>query len=284
MTRSASVIVAKPEPRVIVVRPPKKGVTLNLKELWAYRELIYFMTWRNLKVRYKQTVLGFAWAILRPLLSMVVFSIFFGDFAKVPTDGIPYPIFSFSGLLAWELLSMAIVHASVSLVQSSNMVTKVYFPRIILPMSFVFSGVADFLIAFVVLLIMMLFYHIPITLTILTVPLFLLMTIITALGVGFWLSALNVLYRDVNYILPFINQIWLFISPITYASSLVPAKWQIIYAVNPMKGIVDGFRWALLGSAKPGPTFFISLGMALILLVSGMFYFRRMERTFADMI
>lgn len=284
MTNSESLSLTKSDPKVVVVRPPKKGVSFNFKELWAYRELIYFLTWRNLKVRYKQTVLGFAWAILRPFLSMVVFSIFFGDFAKVPTDGIPYPIFSFSGLLAWELLSTAIVHASTSLVSSYNMVTKVYFPRIILPMSYVLSGVADFLIAFVVLLGLMLFYHVQITLTILTVPLFLLMTIMTALGVGFWLAALNVLYRDVNYLLPFMNQIWLFVSPIVYSSSMVPEKWQLIYALNPMKGIIDGFRWALLGSAKPGPTFFISLGMAFILLISGMLYFRRMERTFADMI
>lgn len=284
MTNSESLSLTKSDPKVVVVRPPKKGVSFNFKELWAYRELIYFLTWRNLKVRYKQTVLGFAWAILRPFLSMVVFSIFFGDFAKVPTDGIPYPIFSFSGLLAWELLSTAIVHSSTSLVSSYNMVTKVYFPRIILPMSYVLSGVADFLIAFVVLLGLMLFYHVQITLMILTVPLFLLMTIMTALGVGFWLAALNVLYRDVNYLLPFMNQIWLFVSPIVYSSSMVPEKWQLIYALNPMKGIIDGFRWALLGSAKPGPTFFISLGMAFILLISGMLYFRRMERTFADMI
>lgn len=284
MAKSASVSLSKSESRVVIVKPPRKGVSFNFKELWAYRELIYFLTWRNLKVRYKQTVLGFAWAILRPLFSMVVFSIFFGEFAKVPTDGIPYPIFSFSGLLAWELLSSAIVHASTSLVQSYNMVTKVYFPRIILPMSYVFSGVADFLIAFVVLLGLMLFYHVPITLSILTVPLFLLMTIVTALGVGFWLSALNVLYRDVNYILPFMNQMWLFISPIVYSSSMVPEKWQVIYALNPMKGIIEGFRWAVLGSALPGPSFFVSLGMAFFLLISGMLYFRRMERTFADMI
>lgn len=284
MSKTAATVAVKPETRVVIVRPPKRAAGLNLKELWDYRELIYFMTWRNLKVRYKQTVLGFAWAILRPFLSMVVFSIFFGDFAKVPTDGIPYPIFSFSALLAWELLSNAITHASTSLVASANMVTKVYFPRIILPMSFVLSGIADFLIAFVVLLGMMAFYHFPVTVNILMVPLFMIMTVITALGVGFWLSALNVLYRDVGYILPFINQIWLFLSPITYASSIVPAKWQLIYALNPMKGIVDGFRWAILGSAKPGWTFFISLGMAFIVLISGMFYFRRMERTFADMI
>lgn len=284
MTKTEAVLEVKPEARVIIVKPPKKGSGLNLRELWAYRELIYFMTWRNLKVRYKQTVLGFAWAILRPFLSMVVFSIFFGDFAKVPTDGIPYPIFSFTGLLLWELLSNAIVHASTSLVQSANMVTKVYFPRIILPMSYVFSGVADFLIAFVVLLGMMLFYHVQVTIFILTVPLFLLLTILTALGVGFWLSALNVLYRDVNYLLPFINQIWMFLSPITYASSLVPSKWQILYALNPMKGIVDGFRWAMLGGKMPGWTFFISAGMALVVLITGTFYFRKMERTFADMI
>ncbi len=272
------------EPRTIIVKPPSKWLTLGFGELWRYRELIYFMTWRNLKVRYKQTVLGFLWAVLRPFLAMVVFSIFFGEFAKVPTDGVPYPIFSYSGLLPWELLSMAIVHASTSLVQSSHMITKVYFPRIILPMASVLSGVVDFLIAFVVLLAMMLFYKVQITLSLLTLPLFLIMTIITALGVGFWLSALNVLYRDINYILPFLNQMWFFISPITYASSMVPAQYQIIYALNPMKGIVDGFRWAILGTNPPTATFFVSLGMSFVLLISGLLYFRRMERTFADMV
>jgi lipopolysaccharide transport system permease protein len=270
--------------QTVILRPPNKWLTLGIGELWRYRELVYFMTWRNLKVRYKQTVLGFLWAILRPFLAMVVFSIFFGDFAKVPTDGIPYPIFSYSALLPWELLSMAIVHASLSLVQSSNMVTKIYFPRLIMPMASVLSGVVDFFIAFIVLFVMMLVYHIQITTSLLMLPLFLIMTIVTALGAGFWLSALNVLYRDVNYILPFLNQMWFFLSPITYASSIVPSKYHILYALNPMKGIVDGFRWSILGTNPPNAEFFISLGMAFILFISGLLYFRRMERTFADMI
>ena len=273
-------------PRVVVIRPPKGWVALNLRDLWVYRELVYFMTWRNLKVRYKQSLLGVLWAILRPLLSMVVFSIFFGGLAKVPTDNsIPYPIFSFTALLPWDLFSKALTDASNSLVHNSHMITKVYFPRIILPLSSVLSGLVDFAIAFLVLIVMMLFYRItPQVEALWAVPLFLLLALITALGVGLWLSALNVLYRDINYLVPFINQLWLFITPIAYSSTLVPSKWQIIYSMNPMKAVVDGFRWALLGANAPGPNMWISVGVAVVVLVTGLFYFRRMERTFADMV
>lgn len=257
---------------------------LNLRDLWLYRELVYFMTWRDLKVRYKQTVLGAGWAILRPLLTMVVFSIFFGNLAKVPSDNVPYPIFSYTALLPWELFATALSVSSRSLVQNSNMITKIYFPRVILPLSSILAGLVDFLIAFVVLIFMMLFYGIVPTANIWTLPLFLLLTLITALGVGLWLSALNVLYRDVGYVLPFLTQFWMYITPIAYAASLVPERWKLIYALNPMTGVVEGFRWALLGSeaSAPGPMLIVSSIMAVVLLISGLFYFRQMERQFAD--
>jgi lipopolysaccharide transport system permease protein len=272
----------KAEIPVITVKPSQGWAALNLRDLWIYRELIYFMTWRNLKVRYKQTLLGAFWAILRPFLSMVVFSIFFGGLAQVPSDNIPCPIFSYSGLLPWELFSVALVHASQSLVQSSNMITKIYFPRVILPLASVLSGLVDFMIAFVVLLGMMLYYHITPTAAVWTLPLFLLLALVTGLGVSLWLSAMNVMYRDINYILPFLNQLWMYITPIVYSSTLVPANWQYVYAINPMAGVVQGFRWALLGTNPPGPMIWVSVAVAIGLLISGLFYFRRMEHIFAD--
>lgn len=271
---------------VITLRPVKGWSPINLQDLWRYRELIYFMTWRDLKVRYKQTLLGASWAILQPFLTMVVFSIFFGNLAKVPSDGIPYPIFSYAALLPWGLFTKALQDASRSLVQNSHMITKVYFPRIILPLSHILAGIVDFALAFVVLMGMMWYYHITPTTAIWTLPLYLLLTLITALGVGLWLSALNVLYRDVGYVVPFLTQFWMFITPIVYSTTLVPEKWQILYALNPMAGVVNGFRWALLGipSAAPGLTLIISVAVALIVLISGLFYFRRMEHIFADMV
>jgi len=269
---------------VVLIKPSRGWMPLNLRDLWLYRELVYFMTWRDLKVRYKQTVLGAGWAILRPLLTMVVFSIFFGNLAKVPSDNVPYPIFSYTALLPWELFATALSVSSRSLVQNSNMITKIYFPRVILPLSSILAGLVDFLIAFVVLIFMMLFYGIVPTANIWTLPLFLLLTLITALGVGLWLSALNVLYRDVGYVLPFLTQFWMYITPIAYAASLVPERWKLIYALNPMTGVVEGFRWALLGSeaSAPGPMLIVSSIMAVVLLISGLFYFRQMERQFAD--
>jgi len=217
-------------------------------------------------------------------LTMVVFSIFFGNLAKVPSDNVPYPIFSYTALLPWELFATALSVSSRSLVQNSNMITKIYFPRVILPLSSILAGLVDFLIAFVVLIFMMLFYGIVPTANIWTLPLFLLLTLITALGVGLWLSALNVLYRDVGYVLPFLTQFWMYITPIAYAASLVPERWKLIYALNPMTGVVEGFRWALLGSeaSAPGPMLIVSSIMAVVLLISGLFYFRQMERQFAD--
>ena len=276
---------AKTESKVILIRPSHGWAALNLKDLLIYRELIYFMTWRDLKVRYKQTLLGASWAVLQPFLTMVVFSIFFGELAKVPSDNIPYPIFSFAALLPWTLFSKALTDASKSLVSSSHMITKVYFPRIILPLATILAGVVDFLVAFVVLIGMMVYYGISPTTNIWTLPLFLLLALVTALGVGLWLSALNVLYRDVNYATHFLTQFWMFITPIAYSSSMIPEQWKLIYALNPMAGVVNGFRWALLGVGDaPGASLVVSTSVAIILLISGLFYFRRMERLFADMV
>ncbi|MBM3136832.1 MAG: ABC transporter permease [Chloroflexi bacterium] len=271
--------------RLTIIKPSNGWSALNLRDLWLYRELVLFMTWRDLKVRYKQTLLGASWAILQPFLTMVVFSIFFGNLANVPSDGVPYPIFSYTALIPWTLFSKALQDASRSLVASSHMITKVYFPRMILPLASVLAGVVDFLIAFIVLIGMMIIYGIVPTGNIWTLPLFLLLALVTAIGVGFWLSALNVLYRDINYVLPFLTQFWMFLTPIAYPSSMVPQRFQAFYALNPMTGVVEGFRWALLGTGQaPGIMTVVSTLVALVLLISGMFYFRRMERLFADMV
>jgi len=268
-----------------IIRPSHGWAALNLRDLWLYRELIFFMTWRDLKVRYKQTLLGASWAILQPFMTMIVFSIFFGNLAKVPSDGVPYPIFSYTALIPWTLFSKALQDASRSLVANRHMITKVYFPRMILPLSSVMAGLVDFLIAFIVLFGMMCYYKIPPTVNVWALPLFLLLALVTAVGVGLWLSALNVLYRDINYVLPFLTQFWMYLTPIAYPSSMIPAEWQVIYALNPMTGVVEGFRWALLGTGQPpGITTLVSSIAAVVLLISGMFFFRRMERLFADMV
>lgn len=274
------------ETRITVLRPPRGWTALNLGDLWRYRELIYFMTWRDLKVRYKQTLLGASWAVLKPFMTMVVFSIFFGNLAGVPSDGLPYPIFAYTALLPWELFATALQVASRSLVVNSHMITKVYFPRMILPLSSILAGVVDFAVAFLVLLGLMAFYGISPTGAVWTLPLFLLLTLVTALGIGLWLSALNVLYRDIGYITPFMTQFWLFVTPIAYPASLVPEQWRLLYAINPMTGVVEGFRWAMLGTQQSAPTpmLAVSAAIALLLLVSGLFFFRRMERQFADMV
>ncbi len=275
-----------PEIPLTILRPAKGWSVINFRDLWLYRELIFFMTWRDLKVRYKQTVLGVSWAVLKPFMTMVVFSIFFGKLASMPSDGVPYPIFSYTGLLAWELFSNALSVASRSLVTNAHMITKIYFPRIILPLSSVLAGVVDFFIAFIILIGMMIFYKITPTVNVWTLPFFLLLTLITALGVGLWLAALNVLYRDVNYITPFLTQFWLFLTPIVYPASLLSEKWQIVYALNPMVGVVEAFRWALLGGGReaPGLTLLISSTVAIILLITGLLFFRKTERLFADMV
>jgi lipopolysaccharide transport system permease protein len=275
----------------IVLKPPSGWTALNLGDLWRYRELVYFMTWRDLKVRYKQTLLGVSWAVLQPFLTMVVFSIFFGGLAKVPSDGIPYPIFSYVGLLPWGLFANALLNASRSLYSHQNMVSKVYFPRLVLPLSSVLGGVVDFGIASLVLVGIILYYnltgvtHLTFTWQMLTLPLYLLMAIGTALGVALWLSALYVQYHDVGYILPFLSEFWRILSPVVYSTTLIPQKWQIIYALNPMAGVVNGFRWAILGTPTgPSTDLIISTAVACLFLVSGLIYFRRMEKTFADTI
>ena len=253
----------------IVVKPSKGWISLKLKDLWEYRELFYFLTWRDIKVRYKQTVLGAAWAIIQPFFTMVVFSLFFGKLAKVPSDGIPYPIFAYQ--------------SSNSMVENANLIKKVYFPRMVVPISSVISGVVDFVLAFLVLLGMMLFYGTFPTVNIIWLPFLLLLAFITALGVGLWLSALNVQFRDVRYTVPFLTQFWLFATPIAYPSSLLSEPWRTLYGINPMVGVVEGFRWALLGTdTAPGAIIIVSSLVALALLVGGAFYFRRMEKTFAD--
>jgi lipopolysaccharide transport system permease protein len=289
MTRAASL---KSEPNMIIIRPTKGWMALNLRDLWQYRELIYFMTWRDLKVRYKQTALGVSWAVIQPVMNMVVFSIFFGGLARIQTDnGIPYPIFSFVALLPWTLFTNALNNASRSLVSHQNMITKIYFPKLILPLASVLSGLVDFLIAFVVLIGIALYYnltgqaHITITAALWTLIPYLVMALITALGIALWLSALYVQYRDVGYILPFLSDILKFISPVVYSTTLIPEKWQLVYALNPMAGVINGFRWAILGTPTgPDTRLIVSVTVALAILVSGMIYFRRMERTFADTI
>ena len=273
------------EAPVIVVQPSKGWIALKLREIWQYRELLYFLTWRDIKVRYKQTVLGAAWAIIQPFFTMVIFSIFFGKLAKVPSDGIPYPIFAYAALVPWTFFANGLNQASNSLVGSANLIRKVYFPRMVIPISSVLSGAVDFFLAFAVLLGMMLFYGFAPTVNILWLPLFILLIFITALGVGLWLSALNVQFRDVRYTVPFLTQFWLFATPIAYPSSLLSEPWRTLYGINPMVGVVEGFRWALLGTdTAPGPIIIVSSLVAVTLLVGGAFYFRRIEKTFADVV
>lgn len=275
------------ELRSVMIQPQKGLATLNLRDLWEFRELIYFLTWRDIKVRYKQTLLGAGWAILQPLLQMLVFNVLFGDLAGLSTGDIPRPIFTYAALLPWNLFSTAISDAGRSLVSSRNMITKVYFPRLIVPLSSILSGVVDFAIAFLILIGMMVYYGIAPTNAIWTLPLYMLLALTTALGVGLWLSALNVHYRDVRYLIPFLTQFWMLATPIAYLSSEVfnrlPDHLDWLYALNPMVGVIEGFRYALLGSELfSANLIWVSIVVALTLLISGLFYFRSMERTFAD--
>jgi lipopolysaccharide transport system permease protein len=253
--------------------------------MWAYRELLYFLIWRDIKVRYKQTALGIAWAELQPLLTMVVFTIFFGRLAKVPSDGIPYPVFNFCALLPWTMFSRGLSESSTSLVANTNLVSKVYFPRLIIPIAPIMASLVDFSIAFVIFMGLMVLYGIVPTLAVLTLPLFILFAMVSALAISLWLSALNVEYRDVRHTIPFLTQFWMFASPIAYSSSLIPEQWRFLYGLNPMAGVIEGFRWALLGKVQPNMgLLFISFGIVLIFLFSGLVYFTRMEKTFADVI
>lgn len=284
ITKQQSLGVAADLPRTR--RQPTKGWAWpKLRELWEYQELLFFFAWRDIKVRYRQTVMGALWAIIQPIFTMVIFSLFFGRLAKVPSDGLPYPIFSYAALVPWTFFANALTQASNSLVLSGNMLKKIYFPRLTLPIATVLAGVIDFGLAFMVLLGMMLFYGLMPTLNILWLPLFLLLALVTSLGVSLWLSAMNVQFRDVRYTIPFLTQAWLFVTPIAYPSSLLEEPWQTLYGLNPMTGVVEGFRWALLGTdTAPGPMTIVSAVVALTLLVTGAFYFRRMEHSFADVV
>ena len=269
----------------ISIEPSKGWVPLNLDELIAYHELLYFLIWRNIKIRYKQTVLGAAWAVIQPFFTMVVFSIFFGRLAHISSGDVPYPIFAYAALVPWVYFANALTQASNSVLEHERMITKIYFPRLLLPLSATLSGLLDFVIAFVILILMMIWYNRLPTVYIWLVPFFLLMATLTALGVGLWLAALNVKYRDVRYVIPFLVQFWLFATPIAYASSLVPERWRALYGLNPMVGVVEGFRWALLGSPPVSMQMMVvSLVTVVIVLLSGLYYFRRMEDTFADVV
>jgi lipopolysaccharide transport system permease protein len=268
------------------IEPSRGWVSLKLRELWEYRGLLYFLTWRDIKVRYKQTVLGAAWAIIQPFMTMVVFSLFFGNLANVPSDGIPYPIFSYAALVPWTFFANGLGQSANSLVGSANLIKKIYFPRLVIPISSVISGVVDFALAFAVLVVLMLVYGMLPTVNIIWLPFFLLLAFVTSLGVGLWLSAMNVQFRDVRYTVPFLTQFWMFASPIAYPSSLIENETlRALYGINPMAGVVEGFRWALLGTNNaPGPIILVSAVAAVALLVSGAYYFRRMEKSFADVV
>jgi lipopolysaccharide transport system permease protein len=273
-----------PPPPPLIIEPTSGWLTLQLDRVWAYRELLYFLVWRDLKVRYKQTLLGVAWIILQPLISVAIFTVLFGILLNVPSGDVPYPLFAYAALLPWSYFAGSLTRASTSLVGNANLITKVYFPRLIIPISGVLSGLVDLAIAFVVFLGLLLLYRQPLTLAALLLPLFLLLAMSTALGFGLWLAALNVRYRDVNYLVPFLIQVWMYVTPVIYGSDLIPAQFRFLLGLNPMTGVVEGFRWALLGQAPPGNLFFLSVLISLAVLVSGAAYFRRTERTFADIV
>ena len=276
----------KHEPTTIYIKPSTGFTALNLRDLWLYRELVFFMVWRDIKVRYKQTLLGAAWAILQPVLTMIAMFFLFNKVAKLPTDNVPYPIFSYTALLPWGLFVAALNQGSRSLTSNHNMITKVYFPKLILPLASVLAGLVDLAIASLILVGLFFYYHVtPAWNLVWTLPLFLLLAIITALGVALWLSAINVKYRDVNYVLPFLTQFWFFATPVAYSAKAISEKGQLAYSLNPMAGVVNGFRWALLGIGNgPDTGLWVSVGISLLILVSGLFYFRNMEKTFADTI
>jgi lipopolysaccharide transport system permease protein len=284
--KSATADLSPPHADQIVIKPGKGWSFLQLGELWRYRELVYFLTWRDIKVRYKQTLLGAAWAILKPLLTMVIFNIIFGRLAGLSTDGAPGPVFYYSGLLPWVLFQDGISKASTSLVTGRSLITKVYFPRFAIPLSAVSGGIVDFALAFIILVVMMVYFGLSMSSRIWIMPALVLLTLVTALGVGSWLAALNVRYRDIGYITPFVVQAWLYASPVAYSANIIPEGiFRTLYGINPMSGIIQGFRWGVLGGAPPPASMLaLSLVTSLALLLSGAFYFRRMERTFADVV
>ena len=275
-----------PAKRLTRVQRSEGWVSLRLHDLWEYRELVYFLTWRDVKVRYKQTVLGAAWAILQPLLTMLVFSLFFGRLAKMPSDGIPYPIFAFAALVPWTFFANGLTQSSNSLVGNANLITKVYFPRLAVPIATILSGVIDLVLAFAVLVVLMFFYQMAPSSNVVWLPVFMLLALLAALGTGLWLSAMNVQFRDVRYTVPFLTQFWLFATPIAYPISLLKEPWkQTLFGINPMVGAVEGFRWAMFGAREaPVAVVAVSFASAVVLVISGALYFRRMERTFADIV
>ena len=273
------------EPPLTVIEPPRGWSALGLRELWEYRELLYFLTWRDVKVRYKQTVLGASWAIIQPLSTMIVFSLFFGQLAQMPSDGVPYPLFSYAALVPWTFFANGLTNSANSVVASQNLITKIYFPRLAIPVATVLSGFVDFALAFLVLAGLMVYYGVTPDARLLWIVPLVALAFVAALGVGLWLAALNVQYRDVRYVVPFLSQLWLFATPVAYPSSLLDEPWRTLYGINPMVGVVEGFRWALLGAGTaPGPIMLVSCIAAVVVLVGGALYFRRMERTFADVI
>jgi lipopolysaccharide transport system permease protein len=269
----------------VLIQPSKGLFHLDLNAIWYYRELLYFLIWRDVKVRYKQTVIGAGWAILQPLMTMVIFSVVFGSFAKIPSDGLPYPIFTFAALLPWNFFAQAIGRSGISLVGSANLISKIYFPRLIIPLSAAVAPLVDLAFAFVILLGMMAWFGVAPTWGVLALPLFLLLALVTALAAGLWLSALNVRYRDIGYTIPFLIQIWMYASPVAYPVSIVPERWRLLYSLNPMVGVIEGFRWALLGTGSPDiGVMVVSAVVVMMLLLSGLVYFRIAERTFADVV
>ncbi len=284
--QTQAAVAARPADYPVVRIEARRGwLALDLGELWAYRDLVYFFVWRDIKVRYKQTVIGAAWAILQPVLTMLVFSLFFGKLAKIPSQGLPYPIFYYTALLPWNYFAAAMQGATNIVVENQRVITKIYFPRVVLPISSILSGLVDFAISFAVFLVLMAYYRMVPTRAVIWLPAFLLLAVLTALGVGLWLSALNALYRDVRYVVPFLVQFWLFASPVAYPSSLVPAKWRWLYGLNPMAGVIEGFRWALTGHGDP-PNILLaaSSGAVVLLVLSGLVYYHAMEGTIADVV
>jgi lipopolysaccharide transport system permease protein len=272
-------------PPALRITPPSGWWSLPFGELWNYRELLYFFVWRDIKIRYKQTAIGAAWAVLQPFLTMLIFSLFFGRLAHIPSQGLPYPIFYYSALLPWMYFASALQGATNTIVENQRLITKVYFPRLALPLSAVLSGLVDFGISFLMFIAMMVYYRIRPSAALLWLPLFLLLAVLTALGVGLWLSALNAVYRDVRYVLPFLVQFWMFASPVAYPSSLVPEKWRWLYGLNPMAGVIEGFRWSLAGHGEPSGRFiFVSAGAVLVVLLGGVAYFQKMETSVADVV
>jgi len=282
---------AKPEQAVptVVIEPLRGLAALRLRDVWEYRELLYFLVWRDVKVRYKQTILGVLWVVLQPLVSMAIFTVLFGILLKVPSGDVPYPVFAFAGLLPWQYFAEALRRSSASVVNQAHLITKVYFPRLVIPLSGVFSSLVDFAISFVVLIGVMVLYRVAPTWAVFLLPLFILLAMVTALGFGMWLSALNVRYRDVNYLVPFLIQIWMYATPVVYGTSLVPERYRFLLSLNPMTGVVQGFRWALLGQSLEEaefslPLFLVSIGISLVVFLTGLYFFRTTERTFADIV